>query len=97
MLLSYIQWLWSWLAAYIGLMAAQDEYFEVFRENVRRLRTEKGWSQEETARRAGLGFHQYQRFELGTSRNPSLSTVVGIALAFGVEPGVLLTRRKPEQ
>ncbi len=62
---------------------------EVFGKNVRRLRTQKGMSQEKFAERCGLHRTYISDIEC-FSRNVSLATVQRIAAALEVEPFMLL-------
>ena len=57
---------------------------------IRRLRKEKGWSQEELAHRAGLrGGPSISVFEAGKG-NPTLGTLKAIAAALGTDVTVLI-------
>ena len=58
-------------------------------ENIRRLRTQVGWSQEELAEVAGLHRTYIGAIERG-ERNVSLENIVGIAHALQVKPSELL-------
>jgi transcriptional regulator with XRE-family HTH domain len=55
---------------------------------VRRLREERGWSQDHLASVAGLGKRTIQRLELGQV-SPCPETTMALAQALGVEPGEL--------
>lgn len=57
--------------------------------NLRRLRQENGWSQEEFAFEAGVHRTYISDLERG-ARNPSLTIIGKLAVAFQVEPGRLL-------
>lgn len=57
--------------------------------NVRRLRLEKGWSQEDYADRAEIHRTYVSDIERGR-RNPSLTLIEKLAKPFGVAPGRLL-------
>ena len=57
--------------------------------NLRRLRTEKEWSQEELADRAGLHRTYVSGVERGV-RNPTITIVAALAKALGVPPAELL-------
>lgn len=57
--------------------------------NLRRLRTDKGWSQEEFADRAGLHRTYVSGVERGV-RNPTITIVAALAKALGVPPAELL-------
>lgn len=60
-----------------------------FGDEVRRRRKANGWTLEVLAERAGLSPHYLSTVETG-SRDPSLSTIVSLAMAFDVAPGQLL-------
>lgn len=57
--------------------------------NVRRLRQEKGWSQEDYADRAGIHRTYVSDIERG-QRNPTVTVVEKLAKPLGVRPGALL-------
>jgi transcriptional regulator with XRE-family HTH domain len=57
--------------------------------NVRKLRLEKGWSQEDYADRAGIHRTYVSDIERG-SRNPSATVIEKLAGPLGVKPGRLL-------
>lgn len=56
---------------------------------LRELRTERGWSIEETAERIGVEPAHVRRIESGAA-NPSLAVLVSIAHAFGMPLSELL-------
>lgn len=58
-------------------------------KNLRRLRLEKGWSQETFAGEAGLHRTYISDLERG-ARNPTITVVDKLATALGVTPGRLL-------
>jgi transcriptional regulator with XRE-family HTH domain len=58
-------------------------------KNLRRLRTEKGWSQEDYADRAGIHRTYVSDIERG-ARNPTITVVEKLALPLGVSAGSLL-------
>jgi transcriptional regulator with XRE-family HTH domain len=60
--------------------------------NLKRLRTEKGWSQEELADQAGLHRTYVSGVERGV-RNPTITIVATLAKALGVPPSELLSAR----
>jgi len=60
-----------------------------FGANVKRLRKEAGYSQEEFAERAAVARSYMSDIEVGR-RNPTLKVVQRIASALGVSPGRLL-------
>ena len=58
-------------------------------QNVRRLRLEKGWSQEDYADRAGIHRTYVSDIERG-ARNPTVTVVEKLAKPLGVNAGLLL-------
>jgi transcriptional regulator with XRE-family HTH domain len=62
--------------------------------NIRRVRLTRGWSQEATAERAGLGPRHFQDIESGRRPGIRLETIAKIAKVLKVEPWELL---KPER
>lgn len=59
--------------------------------NVRRIRAEKGWSQEDLAFESGLHRTYISGIERGI-RNPTIVILAKLAETLGVEPGELLER-----
>jgi transcriptional regulator with XRE-family HTH domain len=57
--------------------------------NMRRLRQEKGWSQEQFAFEAHIHRTYISDLERG-SRNPTITVIEKLAQALGVAPGALL-------
>lgn len=57
--------------------------------NIRRLRKERGWSQETLAFEAGLHATEISRLERGL-REPRLGTLAQVAQALGVTVGTLI-------
>ena len=57
--------------------------------NLRRLREEQGWSQEDYADRAGIHRTYVSDIERGR-RNPTITVVERLAKPFGVKAGALL-------
>jgi transcriptional regulator with XRE-family HTH domain len=64
-------------------------YNRQFGENVRALRVQMNWSQEELAEHSGLHRTYISGVERGI-RNPTLSIVVRIAIALKVQPSLLI-------
>jgi transcriptional regulator with XRE-family HTH domain len=62
---------------------------KTFGANIRKLRTQKGWSQDKLAEASGLHRTYISGIER-CARNPTLQTIVALAAAFGVDPSVLL-------
>ena len=56
--------------------------------NVRRLRADRGWSQEEAAAAAGIHSTYWSQIETA-KRNPSLSVIGRVATGLGVSLAVL--------
>lgn len=61
----------------------------LFRKNLVAVRKEKGWSQSELARRAGVPASYICALEAGT-KSPLLSTIAKLAETLDVRPGDLL-------
>ena len=59
---------------------------------MRELRAESGWTVEEAAERFGVEPAHVRRIEAGRT-NPSLATLVSIALGFGTDVVSLLSKR----
>jgi transcriptional regulator with XRE-family HTH domain len=57
--------------------------------NIRRLRSEKGWSQEDYADRAGIHRTYVSDIERG-HRNPTITVLEKLASPFKIPPGNLL-------
>lgn len=53
-------------------------------ENLKRIRAERGISQDELAERSGVSKGQISKLEVGIQKNPVLETVVAISSALGV-------------
>jgi transcriptional regulator with XRE-family HTH domain len=58
-------------------------------DNVKRLRQDKGWSQEDYADRAGIHRTYVSDIERG-ARNPTITVVEKLAKPLGVQAGMLL-------
>ena len=59
-------------------------------ERIRALRTARGLSQEEVARRTGIGLKSYGDLERGRTRDPHYSTLRGVARALDIRVEELL-------
>jgi transcriptional regulator with XRE-family HTH domain len=59
-------------------------------ERIRKTRKDAGISQEELARRAGIGFAAVSRLERGVSHDPHYSTLLNLADALGVPVEALI-------
>jgi transcriptional regulator with XRE-family HTH domain len=65
------------------------DHLDVFTANLRRLREERGLSQEAVGDRAGMTQSQYARIERGDV-DPTLKTLKRLATALGVPTSELL-------
>jgi transcriptional regulator with XRE-family HTH domain len=61
---------------------------DVFSDNVRRLREERGWTQEELADNAGLHLDHISKIE-NRHREPMVRTIAKLAKGLGVTAGPL--------
>ena len=64
---------------------------EVLGANLKRLRSAKGWSQEQYAFEAGIHRTYVSDIERG-ARNPTIEILVKLAKPLGVEPADLIRR-----
>ena len=64
--------------------ARHDEYKTRLATNIRRLRTERSWTQEDAARACSISTRIYQRCEAGTV-NATLMTLARLASGLDVE------------
>jgi transcriptional regulator with XRE-family HTH domain len=64
---------------------------QILGRNIRRLRSEKGMSQEELALETGMKRSYVSDMERGT-RNPSVKALARLAKALRIEPEILLRR-----
>ena len=62
----------------------------MLKTNIRRLRTELGWSQEKLAEKAEISPSYVTQIELG-NRSPSIDIIEKIAIALGIEYSILFT------
>lgn len=62
--------------------------------NIKRYRKEKGWSQELVARKADVPFTTFTKIENGTTKNPSIESLVKIAKALSISVDILLEDKK---
>ncbi len=60
-----------------------------FKENLKRIREAKGWTQSTAAQAAGVAFRSYQNWEAGT-REPRLGALKRLADGFEVSADELL-------
>ena len=66
-------------------------------QNIKRIRTELGISQEELARRSGTTLATINRIETATQENPKLDTIKKIAEGLGTTIGELCGESPVEQ
>jgi transcriptional regulator with XRE-family HTH domain len=66
-----------------------DDAIQQFGENVRRIRHERGWTQEDLSARTGLAVVQISRIERG-KREIRLTTLIRLLDAYDVPPEALL-------
>jgi transcriptional regulator with XRE-family HTH domain len=52
--------------------------------NLKKLRKQKGWSQEKLAREAGISYQTLIKIEQGRIKNPKLETLIKLAKALGI-------------
>ena len=71
------------------LYVKNPEYIKAFGENLRKLRTEKGWSQQQLADTANVPKITIQRIELAKS-SATIDMAVSIASALEIEVVELL-------
>jgi transcriptional regulator with XRE-family HTH domain len=69
------------------------EHSDTFGELIRRLRGERRWTQERLAREAGITITCLSNLERGATKDPNTETIVGLAVAFGLDPSELDPRR----
>ena len=72
-----------------GEDADMDDAIQQFGENVRRIRHERGWTQEDLSARTGLAVVQISRIERG-KREIRLTTLIRLLDAFNITPDALL-------
>ena len=64
-------------------------------KNLKKLRTQAGLSQDQMARKAGVPYSTYLKIESGVTPNPSIQTVLNIAVALEVSLDKLVGRTPP--
>ena len=72
--------------------SSEDRVLRDVGRRIAELRTERGWTQEDFAERAGWSWKYAQRLESGGGM--TLRTLVRVANALGVKPGELLEAPK---
>jgi len=60
-------------------------------KRLKELREQRGWTQEDAARKCKMEYKYYQRYESKKPRDMRLSTLEKIAKAFGMEPNDMIT------
>jgi len=70
---------------------------KLFQDRLRQLRTERGWTQEQSAEQCGIGYKLYQLYELGIKQNPGLTSLEKLAAGFGLEIHELLNPTHPQK
>ncbi|MDD5302420.1 MAG: helix-turn-helix transcriptional regulator [Elusimicrobia bacterium] len=60
-----------------------------FAQQLRRLRTARGWSQRELARRSGVPAGHISQIESGHIKSPGLTTALKLSVALGIKKGLL--------
>jgi len=68
----------------------------LFGDAIRKLRRERGWSQQELAERSNLHLNFVGRLERGQIISPELISVLKLAMGLEVEPAILLLVFTPE-
>ena len=63
-------------------------------KNLKKLRKQKGWSQEKLAREAGISYQTLIKIEQGRIKNPKLETLIKLAKALNVSLDELIQGRK---
>jgi transcriptional regulator with XRE-family HTH domain len=53
-------------------------------ENIKKLRKEKGWSQQKLAEKARISYNAVTKIEQKAAKEPTITTMSKIAQAFGV-------------
>ena len=75
-------------------MAADAHWEKLLGQNVRRLRTQAGLSQEELAHSVGIDVRYLGSIERA-QRNPSLKVLIALASSLGIKPYELLMETQP--
>jgi len=65
----------------------------MFKDNLRKLRTKKGLSQEKLARLADISLNTLTKIESGFAKKPTIQTVVKLAKALDVSLDELVKER----
>lgn len=59
-------------------------------KNLKKLRQQKGWSQEKLAKEAGISYQTLIKIERGYIKNPKLETLIKLAKALSVSVDKLI-------
>ena len=63
-------------------------------KNIKKLRKEKNWSQQDLAVKAGLSYNAITKIEQGVAEDPRMTTLIKIADAFNITIDELVGRKK---
>lgn len=66
----------------------------MYLKNLKKIRIEKGWSQEKLAKEAGISYNTLIKIERGAIKNPKIDTIIKIANALGVSIDELIEGKK---
>ncbi len=64
---------------------SDDVSFSSIGDNIKKYRTKLGITQDELSDRAGIAYSTVAKLEQGSIKNPSLTTIMSISSALGVE------------
>ncbi|WEV67261.1 helix-turn-helix transcriptional regulator [Bifidobacterium sp. ESL0769] len=89
------------MANRISTKLTWEKYADVFAMNLRRIRAERGYSQQRVASDAAISLPQYQRLESAGFRstpslNPKIRTLISLAEVLDVEVSDLLPKPWPD-
>jgi transcriptional regulator with XRE-family HTH domain len=56
----------------------------LYLKNLKKFRTEKGWSQEKLAREAGISYQTVIKIERGNIENPKIETILKLSKALNI-------------
>jgi transcriptional regulator with XRE-family HTH domain len=73
----------------------QNDIAKQFRQRLRALRKQRGWTQEDAAEMCGIGQKLFQLYESGIKDNPGLRTLEKISEGFGIQVHQLLGPAMP--
>jgi transcriptional regulator with XRE-family HTH domain len=66
-------------------------------KNLKRLRKERGWTQQKLAEKAQMAYVNITKIEQGVSKEPTIVTMVKLADALAISLDELVGRRVPPQ